>query len=162
MGIYEDGNPDPWMFSLLHQLSDNNGNILFEIPESIQREDGGIDFNNWGGYWGWTPEEAGATNENPLVYHFPFAGSEVGVALVSNDRKDIFYIDAETTQAKKLLTRKDMSNIDFIFTISCENDMVYYTAKTKTGEWVNEGIRLADGSLYTLKETGLLSSIIGM
>ena len=54
------------------------------------------------------------------------------------------------------------SEIAFIYTITCENDMVFYTAKTTNGKWVNEGIKLSDNSLYTLKETSLLSSIIGM
>ena len=162
MGIWE-GSEIKFMFSLLHQLSDNNGNIIFEIPESIQNDEKTwIDFNKWGGYWGWTPAEAGATEDNPILYHFPFAASEEGVALVSRDRKDIFYIDAQTTQARKLLTGKNMDNIEFIYTITCENDMVFYTAKTTDGKWVNEGIKLSDNSLYTLKETSLLSSIVGM
>ena len=159
MGGWDSSIPE---FGYLNQLSDSKGKLLMTIPESMQREDGWIDFNNWGGYWGWTPEEAGATADNPILYHFPFAASEEGVALVALGRKDIIYVDAKTTQARKLLKDKDVSKIDFIYTISCENDKVFFTAKTTDGNWLNGGINLDGDSLFTFKETGLLSSIVGM
>lgn len=143
------GSTYDYLYSDFVQVTDAAGNFTCTVPDALKNIEGYYEFPTyeWGGPW----------------FKYPYSINEDGLALISRDRKDIYYFDGETVT--KLLEGKEIvDSIDYIYSVSLDKDILFFTAKRKgtDGNWINQGIRLSNKTILELETTELLSSIVGM
>ena len=131
------------------QITDNDGKFLWEVPE-VAKSMKGVDTNRI---------KESRKQDDPW-YKPAYSINENGIAIINKNQDDIYYFDG--TNLKLLLKDQALAVSGKIISVSCENNMVFYTAKTDDGKWLNKGISLSDGSVNNLKTDKLLSAIVGM
>lgn len=134
-----------YTYSNLVQVTDKEGNFVSDYPAALK---------NVEGYFSWYDDEP---DPDAPWYQNPFSVSESGVALISKDRKGIYYFDG--TDVENLLEgNENLSAIKMIYTITLENGYLIYTAKTTDDKWITEEINLKDKSVMTFDTTEQISS----
>ena len=136
-------------YAYINQLTDKDGNYIFEIPDALKDVKGAHKDNN----------DIQRQSNDPW-YKPPYSISEEGFALINHDRNDIYYFDG--TNCKELLKTGNLVCGGKFYTVSCENGMVYFTAKATDGSWINKGINPKDGTVFNINTEKRLSSIVSV
>ncbi|MCQ2592959.1 MAG: hypothetical protein MJ188_09270 [Treponema sp.] len=136
-----------YLYSDFVQVTDANGKFICEVPEALKDIEGYYNFTS--------------RNDGDPWFKYPYSINEDGLALISRDRKDIYYFDGETVT--NLLEGKEIvDSIDYIYSVSLDKDILFFTAKGTDGNWINQEIRLSNETILELETTDLLSSIVGI
>lgn len=135
-----------YLYSDFVQVTDATGHFICEVPEALK----GIE-----GYYNFT------SNDGDAWFKYPYSINEDGLALISRDRKDIYYFDGETV-TNLLEGNEVVDSIDYIYSVSLDKDFLFFTAKGTDGNWMNQRLRLSDKTILNLETTDLISSIVGM